>query len=265
MPRPVQILRVFTRGGSGGNHLGVVNDVVGLGEAAMQAIATDLGFSETVFVDWFDYETSPVVRIFTPTAELGFAGHPLVGAAWVMARLGPGGGGRLRCEITEVSYRMDGEMVWVDIPSMGEVIPDPGIDAFLAAAGIDGVIRAWRVLLPTEYVIAELDGPEAVASASPDLDHLAARLGTYIVSFADGTARARFFAPGVGVPEDPATGSAAVALAAALCSEGIIDGELIIHQGEEMGHPSRIDLRWTPDRITIGGTVSRDEVRFLEV
>ena len=77
------VLRVFTAGREGGNHLGVVNDLVDLDDAAMQQIATDLGFTETVFVDWPE-GSIPFARIFTPAEELPFAGHPLVGAAWCL-------------------------------------------------------------------------------------------------------------------------------------------------------------------------------------
>ena len=77
--RHCYVLRVFTRGGEGGNHLGVVTDTTGLADVTMQAIATALGFSETIFIDWRAVG-DPRVRIFTPAAELAFAGHPLVGA-----------------------------------------------------------------------------------------------------------------------------------------------------------------------------------------
>jgi PhzF family phenazine biosynthesis protein len=77
--------------------------------------------------------------------------------------------------------------------------------------------------------------------------------------------KARFFAGEVGVPEDPATGSAAVALAAFLRTAGQAEGQVVIHQGDEIGHPSTIQLRWDADFSSIGGTVVRDEVRELEI
>ena len=76
--------------------------------------------------------------------------------------------------------------------------------------------------------------------------------------------KSRFFAGEAGVSEDPATGSAAVALAAHLRDSGQSDGSLVIHQGDEIGHPSTIQLRWDQDTASIGGTVVRDEVRALE-
>ena len=80
--RSCHVLRVFTRGDVGGNHLGVVNDASGLDTDAMQGVAADLGFSETVFLHDRGSD-GPFVRIFTPAAEMQFAGHPLVGAAWM--------------------------------------------------------------------------------------------------------------------------------------------------------------------------------------
>ncbi|MCJ7725699.1 MAG: PhzF family phenazine biosynthesis protein, partial [Acidimicrobiia bacterium] len=76
--------------------------------------------------------------------------------------------------------------------------------------------------------------------------------------------KARFFAAGLGVPEDPATGSAAAALAAVLAFEGESEGRLSIDQGDEIGHPSTIELAWTPDAASLGGTVRSDGERRLE-
>ena len=89
MARHCYVLRVFTRGDEGGNHLGVVTDSTSLTTESMQAIAVDLGFSETIFLEWNEGEI-PHVRIFTPGAEMAFAGHPLVGMAWTLKQLGPG-------------------------------------------------------------------------------------------------------------------------------------------------------------------------------
>ncbi len=77
--------------------------------------------------------------------------------------------------------------------------------------------------------------------------------------------RARFFAPDLGVTEDPATGSAAVALATAMVADGEPEGAVTIHQGEEIGFPSQIELAWTPNSARLAGRCVRDEVRFLDV
>ena len=86
--RNCTVVRVFTVGDSGGNPLGVVTDSTGLDSSTMQQIAADLGFSETTFTEWAEGET-PSLRIFTPAAEMPFAGHPLVGTAWVLNRIAP--------------------------------------------------------------------------------------------------------------------------------------------------------------------------------
>ncbi len=265
MPRPCQVVRVFTIGDSGGNHLGVINDRSGLDDHAMATIAAELGFSETVFVDWFD--GPPTVRIFTPELELPFAGHPLVGAAWVLARLGPAAAaGTLRCRAGDVRYRSDGDVIWIDageLPAAVTAAADAGADA--AAARIAPPQRAWKVTMPRDYLIFVYDSDRDVTTAFPYAPALADRFGLVLVHFrADTDAHVRFFAPSAGVYEDPATGSAAVALAHALRHEGKASGRLTIAQGAEMGRPSRIELSWTPDRIEIGGTVARDGVQIVE-
>lgn len=265
MSRPCHVVRVFTRGTAGGNHLGVVNDVSGLGTKAMQAIASDLGFSETIFVDWQDPDRAPVTRIFTPGMELSFAGHPLVGAAWVLCRLGPGArAGSLECASGVVRYRGEDDLTWVDVPFGFDAAPPDDTAEITHRAGLPDPARTWRLLMPKEYLIAEYDTADAVASAAPDMHVLAERFGLLIFARSGRSVRARFFAPRGGVPEDPATGSAAVALAAALRSVGEPTGELTIRQGEEIGHPSTIELVWDQRRASIGGTVAHDEVRVLD-
>ena len=253
---------MFTRGDAGGNHLGVINDRSGLDTAAMQQIAADLGFSETVFVWWKEGE-APDVRIFTPTTELPFAGHPLVGTAWVMNHLGPGGVERLACGIGEVAVRLDGDMVYIDA-SMPQDAVTPVDDDLCLRAGLPDPVASYDVAMPLGYRLIEVASPGDVSSASPDLSVLAENFGTYLYARDGAAVRARFFAPSDGVPEDPATGSAAVALATALAFAGEPTGRLTIHQGEEIGFPSTIELSWSGPTASIGVTVRRDEVRLLD-
>ena len=258
-------MRVFTRGGRGGNHLGVINDRSGLDTQAMQAIATDLGFSETVFVSWFDPAGPPHARIFTPGMELPFAGHPLVGAAWVLCRLGPAPDqGQLECANGIMGYRRQAELMWVDVPFSAEAADTDDSRDVVRRSGLAEPARTWRLLMPKEYLLAEYADAEAIAAASPDMAVLFERFGLLVFARTGDTVRARFFAPQGGVPEDPATGSAAVALAFALKSAGEGAGRVTIHQGEEIGHPSAIELTWDERRASIGGSVVHDEVRFLE-
>ncbi len=252
--RHCYVLSVFTRGDEGGNPLGVVTDVSGLSSRVMQEVATDLGFSETIYVDWRDGGI-PQVRIFTPSVELPFAGHPLVGAAWVLGRLGPGGPGALRCQIGEMPYRVDGDTSEVRCPGGQPVFGGPGEES--------GIVSDFTVEMPMRYRLLQLDDPAAVGAFEPGREDGE----TYVWAWEPRGhgVKARFFAAGLGVAEDPATGSAAVALSQALSRMGMDAGSVEIHQGDEMGAPSTIRLSWDSDGVTIAGSVVRRETRELEV
>ncbi len=256
MARHCYVLRVFTDGNEGGNHLGVVTDRSGLSPLTMQEIAADLRFSETIFLDWRDKDL-PRVRIFTPGTELGFAGHPLVGVAWLLHELGPGGASQIECGIGLVNIGMDGDTAWVDAPLNQRVTVDADLGGY--DPGSDP-LAITRVEMPVPYYLVELADVAAVTGAPP-----AGRGMVYVFALTGpGSVRARFFAPEVGVAEDPATGSAAVALAATMRAGGVAQGMLTISQGEEIGYPSIIKLSWDDSGARIGGTVVSDEVRWLE-
>ncbi len=262
MPRNCDVLRVFTRHGEGGNHLGVVTDIDGLTTAAMQAIAAELGFSETVFIERTE-AAPPYVRIFTPGQELPFAGHPLVGTAWTMLT----GGEQvhsLRCGIGDVAVGIEGEVVWVRAAVDAANARRDDRRGYAQRAGLPVPQRSWLVAIPKDYVILEYGDVSTVAGAAPEAPVLAEQFGTMLFARDGDRVRARFFAPDAGVFEDPATGSAAVALATAFVAEGETTGSVLIDQGEEMGHPSRIELSWTSTTAQIGGTCVRDEVRRLD-
>lgn len=251
--RHCYVLGVFTRHGEGGNPLGVVTDVTGLTPPKMQRIAYDLGFSETVFLDWRSGGI-PDARIFTPTTELPFAGHPLVGAAWVLSVLGPGVARAVRCQVGEVPFRVQDDQVWVEAPA-GQPVSE-------STARLEGVVSqdVFQVDMPLPYVVAELSDAEAVAAIETPP-------GPTVYAWAwtepERAVKARFFTPEHGIVEDPATGSAAVALAAVLRRSGMADGNVEISQGDEIGLPSTIRLRWTEQTVELGGTVRRDEVRVI--
>ena len=258
--RECTVLRVFTDGDEGGNPLGVVTDLTGLDGDAMQAIATGLGFSETVFID-----PDHRVRIFTPAAELPFAGHPLVGAAWALGRAGPTSG-RMVCGIGEIPFIVDGDRSRVEAPMTGDVAVAPDGPAIAATAGFPEPVRAWWARMPVPYLVLEVDGADAVRSAAPDIAALAAGPAgeaAYLISRDGDVVTARFFAPLLGVDEDPATGSAAAALAAILVFEGEASGALTVLQGAEVGYPSRIGLEWEGSVVRLGGTVRHDGIRRL--
>ena len=255
--RHCYVLRVFTRNGEGGNHLGVIPDVTGLTRDGMQSIATELGFSETVFLDWRE-GGNPYARIFTPATELPFAGHPLVGAAWVLTRMGPGGPDCIECGVGDVGIRNVGPATWID-PPFDQTVSPPSSDAGERL----GAIHACEVAMPLPYLVLELRSPQdvSVIGRPPDDGFV------YVWAWEERgqRIRARFFAREHGVVEDPATGSAAVAFAASMRERGQPSGSVVIHQGQEMGYPSRIELTWDEQGVHVGGEVARDEVRVLDV
>ncbi len=255
----VQVLRVFTRAGEGGNRLGVVAEAAGLGTARMQEIAAELGFSETIFL--YRGAEDDRVRIFTPATELPFAGHPLVGAAWILGAATDGAGGVLTCGIGRLRYGIDGGIPWLEVPHPPTARPLALGAEVARTARLPFPHRSWMVSLPLRYLVLEVSDvaatPDFQALARDDLD------AVYVVAQVGDRVRARFFAPSLGVDEDPATGSAAVALAAVRTAQGTHTGELIIHQGEEVGSPSQIFLRWSPRVVAIGGAVDVDARRRL--
>jgi predicted PhzF superfamily epimerase YddE/YHI9 len=206
---------------SWGNPLGVFLDGPEVPPAARQGVAADLGLSETVFVD------EGGLRIFTPTTELGFAGHPTVGTAWLLEEEGAPVD-RLLVPDGRLAVRYDAGR------------------AFVSARPEWGPQFEWEELASPEVVDALLGPPHGhdLIGAWAWLDE------------ATGTVRARVFAAGAGVPEDEATGSAAVRL----CSQ--LGRELEIHQGRG----SRILA--SPREggyVEIGGRSVLDEVREYEL
>lgn len=277
---------VFTDRRFGGNPLAVFPDARGLSDADMRALAAEFNLSETTFVlPPEDPANTARVRIFTPKGELPFAGHPNVGTGFVLAREGRDRDGVLLFEEIAglVEVRVDrnsaGELAGATIAapqplSLGPEMPAETVAALAGIAPGDVVAvahRPVRASVGNPVFMAEVVG-EALARAAPDLDafrrasaerpdeggriamHLYARDG----GGGGGRIRARMFAPLHGVVEDPATGSANVALGALLLSlTGEAEGRYEIEQGVEMGRPSllRVVARRAPDgtRATVGG------------
>ena len=257
--RHCYVVRVFTAGLSGGNALGVIPDSTGLGTADMQRIALELGFSETVFIDW-PAGNMPSLRIFTPAAELPFAGHQLVGTAWVLNEMGPGAE-KMMIPIGEVAIRIEGELVWVTPPAIDQPVRQVAVDE-ATALGVPAT-RAWRVEVPSDYLVAEVSSEADLISTSPDLEAVAAAADGLYVFHGHGATRARFFAPRLGVEEDPATGSAAVALCAVTRSLGQQSGASQVVQGLPDAI-SEIHMTWNGLTVDLGGGVVMDELRLLE-
>jgi trans-2,3-dihydro-3-hydroxyanthranilate isomerase len=136
-------------------------------------------------------------------------------------------------------------------------------DSFAARVRLPTPLGAWRVEMPLDYRMVELPTAADVAAVAPDTSAFGSVDGLTVFARDGDKVRMRFFIPTAGIDEDPATGSAAVALATMLAAAGETEGIVIIDQGEEMGHPSRIKLRWSGTTASIGGTVAQDELREL--
>ncbi len=273
------IADVFTDRALAGNQLAVFTDAQGLDSATMQALAREFGFSETTFVLPPERGGTVRMRIFTPVTELPFAGHPVLGTAWVLSaplqrgviELETGSGiVRVKLERDESGAISFGRMEQ-PLPRP-EPYPDP--DALFAALGIGGS------LLPVEtydngvrHTFVALGSAEEVAALRPDLAALATLEALANCFAGSGTSwKTRMFAPSSGVAEDPATGSAAGPLACHLCRHGLVEWgmEIVISQGVELGRPSTLFARaegknGTIERVEVGGravVVARGEFRL---
>lgn len=270
---------VFTDRPLTGNQLAVFTDARELDSETMQALALEIGFSETVFVLPAEGEGDVRIRIFTPRVELPFAGHPVLGSAFVLG--GPLQKSLIALEtvggIVPVELERDesGAIVfgWMTQP-VPTVEPYPHVEALLAALGVETpTVPVERYDNGVRHTYVGLRSPDEVASLQPDLSALA-RLGVLANCFAgSGTAwKTRMFAPSVGVPEDPATGSAAGPLACHLCRHGLVEwgAEIEIEQGAEIDRPSTLFARAVGGddsitRVEVGGravVVARGEFRI---
>ena len=278
-PRRYIVADVFTDTPLQGNQLAVFTDGRGLPAGQMQRAARELNLSETVFFLPPEQDGDLRIRIFTPAAELPFAGHPVLGSAFLAAELLGTSAVRLEtgAGVVPVELQRRGEQIVSG--RMEQPIPDwapyEHPERLLAALGVAGSglpVEAYRN--GPRHVFVALDGEAAVAALRPDLGALA-DLGEIGVScFAGGGARwkTRMFAPGLGVPEDPATGSAAGPLAIHLARHGRtgFGEEIEIRQGAEIGRPSVLYARvdGSPqriERVLVGGSavvVARGEYRL---
>jgi trans-2,3-dihydro-3-hydroxyanthranilate isomerase len=266
-------LDVFTRTRFGGNPLALVLDAQGLDTAAMQTIAREFSHPETVFVLPPENPAHKArLRIFTPAAELPFAGHPTVGAAVGLARLA-GGAGRqsfvLEEKIGPVSCSAqahDADSGWAEfqlprLPADVGQVPDAAAMARalgLAESDIGGDYPPARWSAGVAYTFVPVRSLAAIARAKPDAAAFEQVFGiggpamVYVIC-TETVARghhlhARMFAPANGIPEDPATGSAVAAFAGLrVAHRKPSDGahKLVVEQGYEMGRPSLMHLSLT--------------------
>ena len=279
-------LDVFTGRPFGGNPLAVFPDGRGLDDATMQAIATEFNLSETVFLlpPPEGSEAIATVRIFTPVAELPFAGHPNVGAAYYVASNGgvfgreAGSGfvfdekaGPVECFVEGHGDTLQTAIMAPQALSIGDEID---VETVAACATLESSAIATETHRPAyvsvglPFVTAQLKSLDDLARARPGAGAFTEALERhhpendffslylYVRDPADPSqVRSRMFAPLSNIPEDPATGSAAAALAALLASFDGPDREqrYDIVQGVEMGRRSDIVATVTDGRVRIGG------------
>lgn len=275
------LLDVFTDVPLEGNQLAVFTDARTIAEQQMQPLARELNLSETVFVLPPRQGGDVAIRIFTPVAELPFAGHPVLGAAIAVGNALRRDAVTLETTIGPVAVRLrseDGLVVsgWMDQP-VPTWAPYEHEAELLDALGVE------RSGLPVEvyenglsHVYVELESEEAVAALEPNLQALS-ELGDVGANCFAGSGRhwkTRMFLPALGVPEDPATGSAAGPLAVHLSRHGRIafGAEVEIRQGVEIARPSLLYAfaDGSPEkieRVSVGGSaviVARGDFRLSQ-
>ena len=273
------ICDVFTDAPLAGNPLAVFTDARLIPEKLLQAIAREMNLSETVFVYPAAKGGHARIRIFTSFNELPFAGHPVLGSAFVLAAplqlptivLETGIG------LVPIVLERDGPRI-----TFGRMTqPLPTVSAEPAAAAIVAALGGVKPVLPVEryvngptHVLVTVGSTDDVAKLTPDFGALAKATSAGVSCFA-GSGRhykTRMFAPGHGINEDPATGSAAGPLACHLVRHGRLapGDEIEISQGVEIGRPSTLfarasGMRERIESVEVGGcavTVARGEFRL---
>ncbi|HVL64455.1 MAG TPA: PhzF family phenazine biosynthesis protein [Actinomycetota bacterium] len=257
-----------------GNPLAVFPEADGLAKVQMQAIAREMNLSETAFVTGRTSDSYDV-RIFTPARELPFAGHPTIGTAWVLRRLGilTEDDATQRSAAGETEVVAHGEMIWFrrsgragdDLQARDPcfarraagalAIGEAEIELEARELGRSGHLRPALADAGLEPLIVPVRDLESLGRIAPLPDAVAALpgMGVYCFTAAGaGRIRARGFFPEVGILEDPATGSAAAALGLYLDRRiGSID--LNVTQGVEIGRRSLLHVRAGSGRVEIGG------------
>jgi trans-2,3-dihydro-3-hydroxyanthranilate isomerase len=271
---------VFTDTPLQGNQLAVFTDARELPEERLQRLARELNLSETVFVYPAEAGGHAKIRIFTPATEVPFAGHPTLGTAFVLG--GPLQLEEIRLETGAgvIPVRLEREGARITFGWMTQPVPTVeeygAADELLAALGVEGSTLPIEVYdNGLQHVFVALGSEEEVAALEPDMTALARLpdvLGVNCFAGSGARWKTRMFAPGGGVPEDPATGSAAGPLACHVVRHGLVEPgtELQISQGAEIQRPSTLYARvaGSPERIEkveVGGsavTVARGEFKL---
>ncbi len=299
---PYHLVDVFTDRAFGGNPLAVFADGTGIPEVMMQAIARELNLSETTFVlPPADSRNDFRVRIFTPTTEMPMAGHPTIGTAYVLAREGlvRPDGDRTTIILEEGVGAIPVAIEWkADAPAFIEMeqprpVFGPEFEDVVGIAGMLSLevdaIRATKLPMQmvscgVPYLFVPLIGLEAMRRIrfraevwEELLGNFAARdifVFTQEVEFAGSNVHGRMFAPGLGIVEDAATGSANGPLGCYLVRHRVLssEGELrcVSEQGIEMGRPSFLHIRIAHERgeisaARVGGNCHYMGAGYLEL
>jgi trans-2,3-dihydro-3-hydroxyanthranilate isomerase len=265
-----RLVNVFTRDGQplSGNPLCVFEDGTGLSTATMQALARQFNLSETTFL-LPSTQANARVRIFTPSFEMAFAGHPTLGSAHVCRALKLGGDAlslEMQAGVIAVSAHGSRWTLCAQSPSWREVeLPRSRLAQLLGLDASDLLERPLWVKAGREQLIVPLANEAAVRKAAPDRQIFETLISAdgqgmaYVFAGADGEgALARFFFPqGTAILEDPATGSACANLGGWWLAMGReLPCKLLISQGEQIGRPSTLHLDVDSARqIRVGGEV----------
>jgi trans-2,3-dihydro-3-hydroxyanthranilate isomerase len=279
--RRYTIADVFTDVPLQGNQVAVFTDATGLSGETMQQAAREMNLSETVFVFRAEDPNAHLrVRIFTPATELPFAGHPVLGTAFIVGRAMGSNVVRLETGLGVIPVtlmRPDGGAPYYGEMEQRVPTPEPfdREEELLAALGVGESVLPIEVYRNGPvFVYVALESEDAVAAVRPDLGALE-RLGVYGINTFAGSGerwKTRMFGPALGVAEDPATGSAAGPLAVHLVRHGLVafGTEIEIVQGVEIGRRSVLHARVEGsgervERVFVGGSaviVARGEYRL---
>lgn len=301
------ILDVFSTQPFGGNQLAVLPNAEGLTTTEMQQIAREFNFAETTFVlPPRDPRHTRRVRIFTPQTEMPFAGHPTIGTACELVRghhLDPTQSsqaplpprparptelvleenvGPINVIVTQDDTALDAELTMTTKLDQPSGAPPPEALAEVLSLRASEILTASFAGIGVNFTFAELRNPETVDAAVLDhqawTHHLSTTWGPQIFLFArtrndPAEVYARMFAPALGIPEDPATGSACGALAAALAQQTSPTErvKLRVTQGAALGRPSKIRAEATtpraghPTTLSVGGACAHVGYGHLDI
>lgn len=270
---------VFTDVPFGGNQLAVIPDARDIAEDDLHRVAREFNFSETTFLyPPTNPDHTAKVRIFTPTTEIPFAGHPTIGTATALRDEGHEGDMTLELGVGPIPCQFTGDVASFTVAAPLERIstPNPALVAACLGHAPDAINLTTHVPVQAgvglPFVIVELCDKAQLDGCSTSLDHIKKGAAEYpagqrFALFAyvrnGNQIDARMFAPLDNLPEDPATGSAAAALAALLTQELSRDLTLNILQGEAMGRPSYITAK-TQHADPVAVTISGQAVRTMQ-